>query len=151
VATFSAAVFAGWLMIALATFAETGIAQALIGALLLLPWIAMFSVSAALAVMPAVMPAAALVGALLWNLGGRHAFARMRRVWAAVGALFGLAVFGAMETGMVPDVTGMLHEPARAQLAASFVLAGAGAALVFRAGFKVLTLFFLSEEAEQDA
>jgi hypothetical protein len=129
---------------------EDGIVHALLFALLLLPAIAMFSVSAAIEVMPVVAPAAALVGALLWNLGGRHAYARMRRVWAAVGALFGLAVFAAMEMGMIPDVAGMLHEPERAQLAASFALSGAGAALVFRAGFKFLTLFFLPEEADEN-
>jgi hypothetical protein len=150
VATFAAAVLAAWLVVALAPADEGGIVHALLVAFLLLPAIAMFSISAALEVMPVVTPAAALVGALLWNLGGRHAYARMRRVWAAVGALFGLAVFGAMGIGMVPDVAGMLHEPGRAQLAASFALAGAGAALVFRAGFKFLTLFFLPDEPEQD-
>jgi hypothetical protein len=151
VATFFATVLAAWLVIALTSLNETGGVQALIIAFLLLPWIAIFSISATLAVMPAVTSAAALVGAVLWNLGGRHAYARMRRVWIAVGALFGIAVFGAMEIGMVPDVTGMLHQPGRAQLAASFILSGAGAALVFRAGLKFLALFFLPEEAERDA
>lgn len=150
VATFCASVLAAWVVLSLSPDDETGMIQAVLRAFLLLPAIAMFSISAALDVMPIVAPAAALVGAVLWDLGGRHAFARMRRVWAAIGALFALAVFAAMAVGIVPDVTGMLQESERARLAVSFVLAGAGAALVFRAGFRFLALFLLSDEDEQE-
>ncbi|HEX8655644.1 MAG TPA: hypothetical protein VF693_10525 [Allosphingosinicella sp.] len=150
VATFCAAVLAGWIVMALSLSDDGGVVHAVLGAFLLLPVIAMFSIGATLGVAPAVTPAAALIGAGLWRLGSSHAYARMRSVWAAAGALFALGVFMTMRAGILPDETGLLNDPDGGRLALSFVLAGAGAALVFRAGFKFLALFFLPDEAEQD-
>jgi hypothetical protein len=148
VATFCAAIFAGLTLMALTLSAEEGVLAGLVHTALLMPLVAAYGISIAFTVIPTVTPAASLVGAVLWELGGRASWVRRRRVWAAVGAIFALAVLAAMQFGIVPDLTGLLDEPVAASLAVSFLLAGCAAALLFRAGLKFLALFFLPEEAE---
>lgn len=50
--------------------------------------------------------------------------------------------------GFLSGVAG--HDRERASFAASFVISGACAALVFRAGLHFLAAFFLPEESERD-
>lgn len=99
-----------------------------------------------LGVWPAVKIAgvpAILLGGSLWTVGGGHRWARNRGLWAGVGAATGLACYAvAVSYGIegLPD----LNEISRlspAGLASMFAIAGAGAALVFRATMRLLLLF----------
>lgn len=149
-ATVCATILTGLTALALSLVAEDGAMAGLVHTALLLPLIAAYGISIAFTVIPTVTPAAAVVGAVLWELGGKVSWVRRRRVWAAVGAIFGLAVLAAMRFGIVPDATGLLDDPVAASLAVSFSIAGCAAALLLRAGLKFLALFFLSSEAEEE-
>jgi hypothetical protein len=81
----------------------------------------------------------------------RREFVGARRsVWASVGALFAAAVYAAMRLGVLSDAAGVVREPSQLPFVAGFILAGAGAALAFRAAQRFFALFFLPDEVEAE-
>jgi len=102
-------------------------------------------------IIPAVTVAgipAILLGGLLWTTGARHPWARRHLPWAAIGACVGLGVW-ALSLVTPIDAMAQLRVVARltpTQLSVALTLAGAGAALMFRANMKLLMLFSFEGE-----
>jgi hypothetical protein len=86
---------------------------------------------------------AILIGGILWSAGAEQPRLRRKSIWAAIGALTG-ALGYACAYGFDTAELRTLTEVARLDVAGLlivFALAGAGAALAFRAFMKLFALF----------
>jgi hypothetical protein len=86
---------------------------------------------------------AIMLGGTLWTAGATRSWARNLTLWAGTGALTGLACYAAAVFIRLQDIRDAI-ELARLGpfgLATMFVIAGAGAALMFRGTMRVLLLF----------
>lgn len=76
---------------------------------------------------------ALVAGSAMWALGRRHKEVHRPRAWAAAGACIGAVLFALAEALVGMDPFDLRTSTLEAALGASFLAAGAGAALAFRA------------------
>ena len=107
------------------------------------PLVMMVSAGMLLHLLPAVAPAAALLGGPLWAMGESRQWLRRRLPWACAGALFALA-YGAARGGLLPGAESVIDFffPDRRLQAAAIAIGGSGAGLAFRAAIGTVDIFF---------
>jgi hypothetical protein len=88
----------------------------------------------------AAVPALA-AGTSMWALGRRHSAARRPRAWAAAGACVGAIFFTLAQAEFGIDPFDLAMSGLEAALCAAFLVAGAGAALAFRAVMRLTAPF----------